>query len=96
MKAILRVHEQYSFQDRYVIELSLYEVADLKQYPQGIKYGLICVDTKTGDRVLMDNHFPKGHHIHINNKELNYDFTSYNKLLKDFRLLVFKEMGVKI
>lgn len=44
----------------------------------------------------MDNHHPKGPHIHINDDELPYDFTGLDKLVNDFRQLITEHMGVQI
>ena len=76
--------------------MSLYEVNEKKRYPHGVKYGLICMDSKTGDQVLMDNHHPKGHHIHLNKKEISYEFTTPEKLIEDFKKLVLEHLGVKL
>lgn len=96
MKAILRIQEKYRFKDRYVIEMSLYEVDEKQRYPHGVKYGLICIDTNTGHKVLMDNHHPKGDHIHLNEKEISYAFTSPEKIIVDFKKLVLEHLGVKL
>ena len=97
MKAVLKFHEKYRFDDRYIIEISFYEVNETKLYPHGVKYGLICYDSKSGDRVLIDNHHPKSHHIHLGSKELAYEFVSPEQLIKDFKKYVFEHiMGVKL
>ena len=83
-------------QDRYVVEVSIYEFAKSKKYPDGIKYGLICKDLKTGDYVLMENHHPKGPHVHVNDREFAYDYSNDDKLIEDFEMLVLKELGVKL
>jgi hypothetical protein len=79
-----------------VIELSIYEVGHSSKYPDGIKYGLICKDLKTGDFVLLDNHHPKGPHVHVNEREFSYEYVSDDGLIADFELFVLKEMGVKL
>lgn len=76
MKALLRYHEKYNFKKRYVIEVTLHEVTNDKRYPSGIKYGLICLDLKTGRRVLMDNHHPKNDHYHLDDIEFEYVFVN--------------------
>jgi hypothetical protein len=73
MKAHLRYYVKNRIQNRYVVELSIYDVGKSAQYPDGIKYGLICKDLKSGDFILMDNHHPKGPHIHINDQALSYE-----------------------
>lgn len=44
----------------------------------------------------MDNHHPKGPHIHLNKNELKYYFTDEDKLIKNFKELVFANMEIKI
>ena len=62
----------------------------------GIKYGLICKDLKTGNYVLMDNHHPKGPRVHINDQEFSYEYKNDEKLILDFQNWVLKELGVKL
>lgn len=96
MKARLRYYAKNKLHDRYVLELSIFEVGRSAKYPDGIKYGLICKDLKTGDFVLMDNHHPKGPHFHINEREYPYQYSGDQKLVEDFENLVLKELGVKL
>jgi len=96
MKAHLRYFVKNNLHGRYVIELSIYEVGISSKYPDGIKYGLICKDLKTGDYVLMDNHHPKGPHIHFNDQELRYEYVNDERLIEDFQNWVLKELGVKL
>jgi hypothetical protein len=44
----------------------------------------------------MDNHHPKGPHIHINDDELPYEFKDLDQLVADFRQLINEHMGVQI
>lgn len=44
----------------------------------------------------MDNHHPKGPHIHVDNAESPYRYVDEDRLIRDFRALVFESMGVKI
>jgi hypothetical protein len=96
MAAILRYYSKNRIRDRYVVELAIHEVGKSSKYPDGIKYGLICKDLKTGTYVLMDNHHPKGPHVHINSREFGYDYRGDDKLIEDFETLVFRELGVKL
>lgn len=96
MRAHLRYYAKNHLHGRYVIELSIHEVGHSVKYPDGIKYGLICKDLKTGKQVLMDNHHPKGPHIHINDKEIGYEYVNDEKLIEDFQKLVLREIGVKL
>ena len=96
MKATLRYREKLTIKDRYVIEMTLHEINDRSKYRNGLKYGLICFDLKTGKRVLMDNHHPKKDHVHIDNLEYEYDFQGVDKLVEDFKALVLKHLGIKL
>ena len=96
MKAHLRYYTKNKVQNRYVVELSIYEVGKSSKYPDGIKYGLICKDLKTGNYVLLDNHHPKGPHVHINDREFSYDYVDDEKLIEDFQMFVLQELGVKL
>lgn len=96
MKAHLRYYTKNKAQNRYVVELSIYEVGKSTKYPDGIKYGLICKDLKTGEFVLLDNHHPKGPHVHINDREFSYEYVDDEKLIEDFQMFVLQELGVKL
>lgn len=45
------------------------QVGRTDKYPDGLKWGLICIDRVTGKKVLLDNHHPKGPHLHLDDKE---------------------------
>lgn len=96
MKAHLRYYIKNKIHDRYVVVLSIYDVGKSSKYPDGIKYGLICKDLKTGDYVLLDNHHPKGPHMHINDLEFSYKYINDDQLIADFEMMVLKELGVKL
>lgn len=96
MKARLRFYLKNVLHGRYVVELSIHEVGVSAKYPDGIKYGLICKDLKTDDFVLLDNHHPKGPHMHLNDQEFRYDYVDDETLIADFEKLVLKELGVKL
>lgn len=96
MKAELRYYVKNKVQGRYVVELSIYDVGKSQQYVDGVKYGLICKDLKTGNFVLLDNHHPKGHHFHANSEEFAYEYVNDEKLIEDFEALVLRHLGVKL
>ena len=79
-----------------MVELSIHEVGKSFKYPDGIKYGSICKDLKSGGYVLFDNHHPKGPHMHINDREFPYEYVSDDQLIADFEMMVLKELGVKL
>ncbi|HBQ21657.1 MAG: hypothetical protein A2Z91_02785 [Deltaproteobacteria bacterium GWA2_38_16] len=92
----LKYYHKALLQNRFVVEIVLYEVTVTQKYPDGVKYRLICVDQKENRKILMDNHHPKGHHVHINDKEVEYHFISEDNLISDFNQLVLTHMGVRL
>jgi hypothetical protein len=96
MKALVRYYVKNKLQGRYVVEVSIHEVGKSERYPDGIKYGLICNDLRTGEFVLLDNHHPKGHHMHINGVEETYRYVDDDQLVADFQRLVLTHVGVKL
>jgi len=54
MRAMLIRHEKFVIKRRFVVEISVHEVHDSKQYPDKLKWALICIDQNSGKRVLMD------------------------------------------
>lgn len=82
--------------DRYILEMEIYKVAKSVRYPDGVKFGLILVDPKTGKQVLIDNHHPKGPHMHLNDQEMPYQYIDEDKLIRDFKEMVLTNMEVKI
>lgn len=96
MKALLVRHEKFIVRRRFVVEISVHQLPKSVRYKDGLKWGLICVDRVTGRKVLMDNHHPKGPHIHINEDEMPYDFHSLDQLVTDFRRLINEHLGVQI
>ena len=95
-KAVLIYHLKQYVGKKYILEQTIYAVHDLKRYPDGVKYSLIFIDVNTGDRVLMDNHHPKGHHVHLGKKQIEYIFKDETKLIEDFKKFVFQHMGKKL
>jgi hypothetical protein len=96
MKARLIYYQKVFFHGRYLMEMSIHEIGKSERYPDGVKYGLLALDRKSGKRVLMDNHHPKGHHVHIDRRELPYDYVSDERLIDDFKRLILEHLGVAI
>lgn len=96
MSSILKHYHKAKLHNKFIVELVLYEVPKTKKYPLGVRYSLICIEPKTGTKILMDNHHPKGPHIHIDDIEIDYEFISDDKLFDDFEQLVLEHMGVKL
>lgn len=96
MSAILQMHQKKVFKNGFVLEIKIWEIKKSKVYPEGFKYRLIFIDPNTNEKVLMDNHSPKGHHYHIDEQEYDYPYESITKLISDFKSLVNDHMGVKL
>ncbi len=96
MKARRLFHQKARVHLHYVVELEILEVEDPIRYPDGIKYALLCLDTRTGRRVLLDNHHPKGPHLHLDSVETPYVFDGAPTLMADFSRIVLEHLGVKL
>ena len=96
--ATLIFTEKYFANKDILVEVKIWQLppSDWKRYPERIKYKLICLNIKTGKKLLMDNHAPKGHHVHFHNIKKKYDFESVDKLFQDFQKFVVTFMEVKI
>lgn len=96
MKARLLFHQKARVRVHYIVELEILEVGDSIRYPDGIKYALLCLDTRTGRRVLLDNHHPKGPHLHLDGMETSYVFDGVPTLMSDFSRMTLEHLGVKL
>lgn len=97
MAKLLEEYSERNYFDnkRYVLETKIWLLDD-HRYPSGVKFSLIFIDTKTGRKVLIDNHHPKGPHIHLDDDEFGYAYVDEKKLIADFKAHVFGHFGVKI
>lgn len=78
-----------------VAELKVFEVPVCVYYPEGLKFSLFLVFKNSGNLIVgIDNHRPKGPHLHIGSKESIYIFRNLDELLDDFWDLV-KKKGFK-
>ena len=70
----------------------VYEVDVTERYPDGVRYRLFYVRDR---RVVVgyDNHHPKGHHRHIEDRQEPYAFESGERLVSDFLAEVEKSGG---
>ena len=69
--------------DAAVAELKIWSVPRSKDYPQARKFSLFLV---AGGEVVVgiDNHKPKGPHLHLGNREFPYLYRDEASLLADF------------
>jgi hypothetical protein len=96
MKARLVYWHKAKLKGRYILEMHIYEIHRSIQYPDGVRYRMIVMDPMTGRRVLMDNHHPKGPHLHIDSLELPYNYAHEDQLIDDFKKWVLKHMEIQL
>ncbi|MBF0360549.1 MAG: hypothetical protein HQK49_06020 [Oligoflexia bacterium] len=96
MKAEIRHYSKKIYKNGVIVEMCIWKVNASKEFPEGIKYRLICVNPTKGIRVLIDNHSPKGHHYHLDDNEFEYEFNGVNKLALDFKQFVLLHMRIEI
>ena len=76
-------HDKKILDSNHLMEIKIWKVKKDKHNPEGFHYSLVLI--KNNKRILgYDNHEKKGHHKHIYDKELKYNFKTIDKLIKDF------------
>ena len=88
MKAELLFHEKRILHNKStdqiaVAEQRIWKIPKSKPYPSGVKYSLFLV-VEGEVLVGMDNHKPKGPHLHLGSREVPYVYIDEENLLKDF------------
>ena len=67
-------------------EHKVWEVPRDEKNPDGIRYRLAYIPAgRKMPAVLYDNHHPKGHHKHIDGRQIAYEFSGFENLLRDFQ-----------
>ena len=95
MSSVLLKHVKQYVQKKYVLEIKIWSVND-KKYPHGIKYSFVFIDPKSERKILMDNHYPKTPHVHIDDTEINYTYGGEDRLFSDFQKYVLQHFGVQL
>ena len=72
-----------------VVELKVWDLPRSKGYPGGRKFSLYLV-SQGEVCVGIDNHEPKGPHLHLGHEEFPFDYRDDEQLLSDFWDLVRK------
>ena len=68
-----------------IAELKVWDVGESTHYPEGIKFSLFLVQPESGEIILgIDNHKPKGPHLHMDGREQPYSFKTIDQLIEDF------------
>jgi hypothetical protein len=73
-----------------IYEIVIWRVPESKEFPEGIKYRVWLSE---GGRTIfgIDNHRPKGHHIHLNSVEIPYLYRGIDELKHDAAKLIKQE-----
>ncbi len=66
-----------------IAEIKIWSVPKSKDCPEGRKFSLFLV-LEGAILVGMDNHKPKGPHLHLGNQEVPYLYRDEKTLLRDF------------
>lgn len=70
-------------------EIKIWGLPKTAHYPLGKKFSLFLISD--GKVVIgIDNHKPKGPHLHMGNQEVPFEYSNDTKLLSDFWNLVRK------
>lgn len=76
-------HEKVVTEEGDIVEARILRVPPDSAHPEGRRYALVYIHQNK--RVIgYDNFERKGHHKHIEGKELPYQFENVEKLLQDF------------
>ncbi len=84
-RARLLRHWKWTDERGNLFEILLWQVDLNVRYPEGVRYRLAFI--RSGEEtptLLYDNHHPKGHHRHIEEREEPYLFTTAAQLIADF------------
>jgi len=95
MSSELIEYFKQSIDGKYVMEIKVWRVSD-ERYQLGLKFSLIFIDPRSGKRVLIDNHYPKKPHLHIDDVEHPYKFKDTTTLIDDFKKQVESHFGVEL
>jgi hypothetical protein len=83
---VLVIHQKLTSPKGLLREVSIWRKPKSARYPEGVRYRLVLVEPRTGNVLLLfDNHWPKGHHVHVGQREENFEFRSIPDLIQEFR-----------
>ena len=84
-KASLVIHRKLTSPKGLLREISIWSTPKSERYQDGVRYRLVLVDPRTGNVLLLfDNHWPKGHHVHVGKREEPFKFKTIPDLIKEF------------
>lgn len=73
-----------------IFEIVIWQVPSSNAYPTGVKYRIWL--SAEGQTIFgIDNHKPKGHHLHVGNVEMPYVYRGVDELRSDAAKLIRQE-----
>ena len=92
MAAKTLLADRFNTEDGGTVQMVVYQVEAGMKYTDGVRYRLFYVRDR---RVIVgyDNHYPKGHHRHVGDRQEPYAFSSMERLVADFLAEVGKSGG---
>jgi hypothetical protein len=86
MKARLHFRLRVTHSDGGFEEFVAWKIPSGPRYPDGVRYRFAFVPAgHVRPAVLYDNHHPKGHHKHLEGREIPSIFIDIRRLVADFR-----------
>jgi hypothetical protein len=86
MRSKLLLKEKFTDDDQNLVEMVAWKVLVSAKYPNGVRYRLVFIPAEMNrPAVLYDNHYPKGHHKHIDGTEEEYEFQNLDQVQQDFQ-----------
>jgi len=86
MKAVPILRQKRTDAKGNLKDIVVWKVEPGLKYPDGVRYRYAFIPKgRPGPAVLYDNHYPKGHHKHLEGKEIPYSYIDDEKLLADFQ-----------
>ena len=73
-----------------ILEIAIWWVPKSSDYPEGIKFRA-WFSEKEQTIFGLDNHRPKGPHLHIRDAEIGYVFRGVDALMEDIAAMIRKE-----
>jgi hypothetical protein len=83
--AKLIIRRKWTDERGNLYEIVLWKVERNDRHPEGVLYRLAFIRAgEEAPAIIYDNHHPKGHHRHINGREVPYAFVTARRLVSDF------------
>jgi len=95
MKATQLLHQKITLRHSdgvrtAILEVIVWNVGPSKDYPEGIKFRAWL--SEKGTTIFgLDNHKPKGPHLHVGEREIGYVFRGTDSLMEDVVAMIRKE-----